>query len=386
MYWHDQNAELIIFEPPQSSTIMTKIKDIIQYLETFAPPSYQEDYDNSGLIIGNQLNDLTAAIIALDCTEEVVDEAIKKKCNLIIAHHPIIFRGLKKLTGKSYIERTAIKAIKHDIAIYAIHTNLDHVAKGVNKQIADKLGLVQPKILRPKTNTLQQLTTYIPIENTQEVLAKLHEAGAGMIGNYQNCSFRTAGTGTFLPSENAKPTIGAVGKIEEVNENRVEVIFPAYLKSKILQTLFEAHPYEEVAFYLHDLANQNNEVGSGMIGDLPKPMESEQFIHHLKKIMNVKVVRHTALVKNKISKVALCGGSGSFLLSDAIAQGADMFISGDFKYHEFFDADGRIIIADIGHYESEQFTKELIYNNISEKFANIALHFTGVNTNPIFYA
>ncbi len=365
---------------------MTKIKDIIQYLETFAPPSYQEDYDNSGLIIGNQQNDLSAAMIALDCTEEVVNDAIQKNCNLIIAHHPIIFRGLKKLTGKSYIERTVIKAIKNDIAIYAIHTNLDHVAKGVNKEIADRLGLIQTKILRSRLDTLQQLTTYIPIENTKDVLAKLHEAGAGMIGNYQNCSFRTEGTGTFLPSINANPTIGKKGIPEEVKENRVEVIFPAYLKSKILKALFEAHPYEEVAYYLHDLINQNNEVGSGMIGYLPKPMESEQFISHLKKILNTKVVRHTALIKDKISKVALCGGSGSFLLGDAIAQNADIFISGDFKYHEFFDADGKIIIADVGHYESEQYTKELIYNNISEKFANIALHFTGVNTNPIFYA
>ncbi|MCK5103904.1 MAG: Nif3-like dinuclear metal center hexameric protein [Cyclobacteriaceae bacterium] len=365
---------------------MIKIKDIIQYLESFAPPAYQEEYDNSGLITGNQQREMKGALITLDCIEEVVDEAIQKKCNLIIAHHPILFRGLKKLTGSNYIERTVIKAIKNDIAIYAIHTNLDNISKGVNKKIADKLGLSDTKILRPKSDTLTKLTTFIPKENTENVMSKLHEAGAGMIGNYKSCSFRIEGTGTFLPVENANPTIGELGQLEKVNENRIELIFPTYIKTKILNTLFKAHPYEEVAYYLHDLANNNNEVGSGMIGELPKSIKSSEFLDHIKSNLSVKVIRHTSFVKEFIKKVALCGGSGSFLLRDAIAQGADIFISGDFKYHEFFDADNRIIIADVGHYESEQFTKELIYENINEKFANIALHFTEVNTNPIFYA
>jgi dinuclear metal center YbgI/SA1388 family protein len=381
-----KKKELIIFEPPQSSTIMTKIKDIIQYLETFAPPAYQEDYDNSGLITGNQQSQLKGAIIALDCIEAVVDEAIQKKCNLIIAHHPIVFRGLKKLTGSNYIERTIIKAIKNDIAIYAIHTNLDHVSHGVNKKISDKLGLINTKILRPKQEILSKLTTFIPKKDTEKVMAKLHESGAGMIGDYKNCSFRTEGTGTFLPTGEANPAIGEVGNLEKVQEDRVEMIFPRHLKTKILNTLFSAHPYEEVAYYLHNLANKNNEVGSGMIGDLQEPMNFSDFLIHIKKNLAAKVIRHTALVKDKISKVALCGGAGSFLLKDAIARGADIFISGDFKYHEFFDAEERIIIADVGHYESEQFTKELIYENISKKFANIALHFTEVNSNPIFYA
>ena len=385
-YRHDQKVELIIFELPQSSTIMTKIKDIIQYLESIAPPAYQEEYDNSGLITGNSQDELKGAIITLDCIEEVVDEAIQKKFNLIIAHHPIVFRGLKKLTGSNYIERTVIKAIKNDIAIFAIHTNLDNVSKGVNKKIADKLGLLHTKILRPKSNTLTKLTTFIPKENTEIVLSKLHEAGAGRIGNYKNCSFSLEGTGSFLPGTEANPSIGKSGRAEKVNENRIEVIFPSYLKTRILNTLFKVHPYEEVAYYLHDLANKNNEVGAGMIGDLPKPMKSSEFLGFLKNNLNAKVIRHTTLMKDNIKKVALCGGAGSFLLRDAITSGADIFISGDFKYHEFFDADNRIIIADVGHYEGEQFTKELIYENLSKKFANIALHFTEVNTNPISYA
>lgn len=364
---------------------MTKIKDIIQYLETFAPPAYQEEYDNCGLITGDQYSELTGAIISLDCIEAVVDEAIQKKSNLIIAHHPIVFRGLKKLTGSNYIERTVIKAIKNDIAIYAIHTNLDHVSHGVNKKIADKLGLINTSILRPKHDTLTKLTSFIPKKYTENVLAKLHEAGAGMIGNYKNCSFRSEGIGTFLPSGEANPTIGKIGSPEEVNENRIEVIFPRHLKTKVVNTLFLAHPYEEVAYYLHDLANKNNEVGSGMIGELQNSMKTSDFLVHIKKNLSAKVIRHTALVRDEIKKVALCGGAGSFLLRDAMTQGADIFVSGDFKYHEFFDAEERIIIADVGHYESEQFTKELIYENISKKFANIALHFTEVNSNPIFY-
>lgn len=365
---------------------MAKIKDIIDYLETWAPPAYQEGYDNSGLITGSKNSELTGAIIALDCTEEVVDEAIGKNCNLIVAHHPIVFRGLKQLTGKTYIERTVIKAIKHDIAIYAIHTNLDHVVTGVNRKIADRLGLKESKILRPKNDTLSKLTTFIPKENTEDVMTALHKAGAGMIGNYHHCSFRLPGLGTFMPVEDANPAIGSIGQLEKVHEDRIEVIFPSHLTSRVLNSLFKAHPYEEVAYYLHDLQNVDNQVGAGMVGLLEQPMSIRDFFALLKTQLQVTVIRHTSAVKKSVQKIALCGGSGSFLLKDAITNGADVFISGDFKYHEFFDAENRIMIADIGHYESEQFTKELIYDKLTEKFANIALHFTEVNTNPIKYA
>ncbi len=365
---------------------MTKIKDILQQLETLAPRAYQEEYDNSGLITGDVNADLQGVLISLDCTEEIVEEAIKKNCNLIVSHHPIVFRGLKKITGSNYIERTIIKAIKNDVAIFAIHTNLDNMSHGVNKKIADKLGLVNTKILRTKRSTLSKLTIFVPKANTESVLSKLHEAGAGMIGNYKNCSFRTEGTGTFLPTENTNPTIGKTNQLEHVAEDRIELIFPKHLERKVLNALFASHPYEEVAYYIHQLENSNKEIGSGMIGELPEPIKASELMKYIKKSMGAKLVRHTALVKDKISKIALCGGAGSFLLRDAISQQADVFISGDFKYHEFFDAEQQIIIADIGHYESEQFTKELIYEYISEKFANIALHLTEVNTNPIFYA
>jgi len=365
---------------------MAKIKEIVQYLESWAPPAYQESYDNSGLITGDLNADVSGILLALDCIEKIVDEAIDKKCNLIIAHHPIVFKGLKRLTGKSYIERTVIKAIKNDIAIYAIHTNLDHISDGVNRKIAHLLGLKNLKILRPKNDTLSKLTTFIPKENTEQVMDSLHQAGAGMIGNYHHCSFRLPGTGTFMPMEDSNPTIGSIGKLEKVDEERIEVIFPSRLKSRVLNALFNSHPYEEVAYYLHDLQNQDREVGAGMIGELEDPTNIQSFFHLLKDQFNLSVIRHTEIVKSTVQKIALCGGSGSFLLGDAIRQGADIFISADFKYHEFFDAENKLVIADIGHYESEQFTKELIYDKLTEKFANIALHFTEVNTNPIKYA
>ncbi len=365
---------------------MVKIKDIIAQLEILAPPALQESYDNAGLITGNKENELTGALITIDCTEAVIDEALRKNCNFVIAHHPVIFRGLKSLTGKNYVERTVINAIKNDIVIYAIHTNLDSVRHGVNRKLADTLGLMNTRILRSTNETLLKLTTFIPKENTENVMEALHAAGAGMIGNYKNCSFRLDGTGTFLPTGDANPAIGKVGELEKVNETRVEVILPGYLKDKVLEALFDAHPYEEVAYYLHRLINYDNETGMGMIGRLPKPVKAKAFLSHIKNQLRARVIRHTAIVRDDISKVALCGGTGSFLLQDAIRAGADVFISADFKYHEFFDAEGKIIIADVGHYESEQFTKELIYEFLNENFANIALHFSDVITNPILYA
>jgi dinuclear metal center YbgI/SA1388 family protein len=362
-----------------------QIKQIINCLESFAPIPLQESYDNSGLITGDAEDELKGALISLDVTEAVVEEAINKNCNLIIAHHPIIFKGLKKLTGKNYVERVVIKAIRNHIAIYAIHTNLDNVQKGVNKKIADKIGLLNTRILATKKNLLQKLVTFVPVSHTIELLKALSEAGAGNIGNYKNCSFRVLGTGTFEPNEDANPTIGEKNKLEEVQEDRIEVIFPAHSESKILTALKMAHPYEEVAYYLHNLVNENQEVGSGMIGELSSPMEATDFLNLLKEKMQLKTLKITSLLDNPIRKIALCGGAGSFLLPQAIASGADVFISSDFKYHDFFDAENKIIIADIGHYESEVFTKDLIYELLNKYFTNIALNLSETVTNPISY-
>lgn len=362
------------------------IKDIINYLDSYAPPAYQESYDNSGLIVGNKNDELKGAIITLDSTEDVVDEAVNLGYNLIIAHHPIIFSGLKKITGKNYVERTIVKAIKNDIAIYAIHTNLDNVHNGVNQIICDKLHLSNLKILSPKKGILKKLTVFTPTDNTENLLSALSKAGAGQIGNYEECSFQTEGYGTFKPNEKANPHIGKQGAIEKVAETRIEVIFPGYLEGQVLSAMRANHPYEEVAYYLHTLENSHQDVGSGMIGELKNPMDTNEFMVHLKSSMNLQVVRHTQPIKDQIRKIAVCGGSGSFLLSKAIQKQADIFITGDFKYHEFFDAENRIMIADIGHYESEVFTKDLLYEILKEKFTNIAVVCSKVNTNPIFYS
>lgn len=363
----------------------SKIQDVVAYLESMAPVAYQESYDNTGLLVGDPGKEVTGVLITLDCTEQVVMEAVASKCNLIIAHHPIIFKGLKKLTGRTYVERTVIAAIRNDVAICASHTNLDNIRLGVNKKIAEKLGLTKTRILTPRKDTLSKLVTFIPAEHVENVMNALHVAGAGQIGEYKNCSFQVAGVGTFKPTDQARPVVGSPGKQERVNEIRAEVIFPTAIERQVTAALKQSHPYEEVAYYINRLENENQEVGAGLVGELEGTEEPIQFLKRLKSRMNVSVVKHTAPTSTSIRKVALCGGAGSFLLGDAIASGADVYISSDFKYHEFFDADARIMIADIGHYESEQFTKELFGEILTKKFTTFAINFSKTVTNPISY-
>jgi dinuclear metal center YbgI/SA1388 family protein len=361
------------------------IKDITRFLETVAPLPYQETYDNSGLLTGDDKSQVKGILISLDCTEEIVEEAIKSNCNLIVAHHPIIFKGLKKITGKNYVERTIIKAIKNDVAIYAIHTNLDNVKNGVSFKIAEKLKLKNVKILDPKKNLLQKLVTFVPDEHKEKVMLSLFKAGAGQIGNYQNCSYQLEGLGTFEPDENANPFIGSAGKMEYVKEIRIEVIFPLHKASNVIKNLLESHPYETPAYDVFHLDNELIDVGSGAIGELENPLDEKEFLSYLKENMHLQCIKHTAFLKKPVKKVAVCGGAGSFLLSKAISAQADVFITSDFKYHEFFDAESKIIIADIGHYESEVYTKDLIFYILNKNFSNIAILLSNTNTNPVQY-
>lgn len=362
-----------------------KLKTITAYLEQVAPLAYQESYDNSGLLVGDPNQNIDKALVTLDCTEEIIQEAITNNCNLIIAHHPLIFKGLKKLTPENYISRALIKAIQNNIAIYAIHTNLDNVYGGVSSKIGEKLGLMETAILSQKGKTLKQLVVYVPRSHVEQVREALFEAGAGTIGNYDQCSFNSAGYGTFRPGDQANPTIGTSGNQERVEETKIEVVFPADKERNIIVSMLAAHPYEEVAYHVLNLDNLHRYIGSGIIGNLPQEMTEEEFLFHLKKSMHVKVIRHTKLFNKSIKRVAVCGGSGSFLLKDAIRSGADVYVSADFKYHEFFDAEDNIVIADIGHYESEQFTQELLIEIIREKFPNFAVLSTEIETNPIKY-
>jgi len=361
------------------------LKNIIDEIEKFAPLAYQESYDNCGLLTGHQEQEITGAILCLDCIEAVVEEAIQKKCNLIIAHHPIIFSGLKKLNGNTYIERTIIKAIQNNIAIYACHTNLDNVKLGVNQKIANKLGLINTQILAPKKSMLKKLVTFVPSTHLENVRNSLFEAGAGNIGNYDHCSFALEGMGSFRGNEQSNPFIGTKGTLSLEKEIRLELIFETIHESKIIAALKQHHPYEEVAFDIYTLENKYQNIGSGMIGELETPTSEIAFLEKLKTIFNVKFIKHTPLLNNPIKKVALCGGSGSFLLNNAINSKSDIYISSDFKYHEFFDSENKILIADIGHYESEQFTPEIFYEIISNKFPTFASYFTETNTNPVNY-
>ena len=362
-----------------------RIYDILSYLESKFPISSQASFDNCGLLVGDNQAKVSGVMICLDCTEDVVEEAIQKGCNLIIAHHPLIFKGLKKLTGSNYVERTILKAIKSEIAIYAIHTNLDHASEGVNAEIGRRLGLKNLCILDPQSNVLFKLAVFVPSTHVDQVQAAVFSAGGGHIGNYDSCSFNSVGEGTFRPLENAQPFSGEIGMLSRATEQKIEFIVSSHKLREVIKQMLDAHPYEEVAYDVIQLQNRNTQEGSGMIGELPQSMDILLFLQHLKETFHCGIIRHTELLKKEIQRVAFCGGSGSFLLSKAIQQNADIYITGDFKYHEFFDSDKQIVISDIGHYESEQFTSDLIYRILTEKFVNFAFNVTKVNTNPINY-
>jgi dinuclear metal center YbgI/SA1388 family protein len=359
--------------------------EILDYLESMAPPSLQESYDNSGLIVGSRDWEIHAALVSLDCTPAIVEEAKAKGCNLIIAHHPIVFSGLKKFNGKNYIERAVMAAIKNDIAIYAIHTNLDNVHTGVNAKMASRLGLTDTRILQPKKGLLQKLVVFVPSTHAEVVLEAMFDAGAGHIGNYSECHFAQEGIGTFKAGATSNPFVGEKGQRHAEREQRLECVVPSWLSRKVISAMTAAHPYEEVAYDLYALENAHPQVGAGLIGELEHAMPVLDFLNLLKNKFNAKGIRYTEPHKSTIKRVALCGGSGSFLLNDAMGAKADIFITGDYKYHQFFDADGQIIIADIGHYESEQFTMELISDGLAKKFATFATHLTELDTNPIRY-
>ena len=361
------------------------LKEIVQFIENKFPLETQESYDNCGLTYGHLENKLNGILVCLDVTEEVVNEAIKKESNLIISHHPVIFRGVTKIDGSKMNLRVLEKCIQHNIALYALHTNLDNHLSGVNKKISNRIGIENPKILQPKNNTLVKLSVYIPFDNIEQVEDALFKQGAGSIGDYTDCSFKAKGVGTFRPIKNANPTIGEKEIKESVDEFKAEYLVRTRDLNNVLNAMWDSHPYEEVAHEIVPIMNVDSEIGSGMVGFLEEEMEEIEFLNKIKKSFNIKCIKHTALRGNKIKKIAVCGGSASFLLEQAIRKEADVFITSDFKYHEYFDAENKILILDIGHWESEQFTTNLIGRILNENFSNFGLHLTEVNTNPVNY-
>lgn len=362
-----------------------KIKEITNYLESLAPLSTQESYDNSGLLVGNADSEVDRLLVSLDCTESIVDEAIKIGAGLIVSHHPILFKGIKSLTGKNYVERVLLKAIKNDIALYAIHTNYDNAPEGVNHEIAERIGISDPQILRPLTGKLYKLVVFVPKKYKEKVAGALFEQGAGKIGDYDSCSFSSEGKGGFRALEKANPFSGKKGIISYEDEIRLEVVLEEFNLNRAVEAMKNAHPYEEVAYDVYPLKNLDVKRGAGMIGELKKAVDTKVFLKQVKENFGCEVIRHTNLCKKKVQKIAWCGGSGFFLLQDAIACGADLFITGDVKYHEFFDADNKIVLADIGHYESEQFTIQRLNKQLKKKFPNFAVNLAKEKTNPIKY-
>ncbi|MBP1839055.1 Nif3-like dinuclear metal center hexameric protein [Formosa algae] len=361
------------------------VQDVINHLEDFAPLNYAEDFDNVGLLVGDKTNTLTGILVTLDTLETVVDEAIANHCNLIVSFHPIIFKGLKKLTGQTYVERVVLKAIKHNISIYAIHTALDNHIEGVNAMICNQLQLVNTSILIPQNNTIKKLTTFVPKTEANTLRQALFDAGAGQIGNYSDCSFNLEGTGTFNPDQNANPTIGTKGEVHFEDETQISVTFAKHLESKILKALFNTHSYEEVAYEIITLENKNQHIGIGMVGEFESEMSETEFLSFLKTKMNTACIRHSALLGKPIKKIAVLGGSGSFAISQAKRAGVDAFITADLKYHDFFSAENELILADIGHFESEQFTKNGLVAHLTKKITNFAIVLSKTDTNPVKY-
>lgn len=362
-----------------------KIKEILSVLEEMAPLAYAEDFDNVGLLVGDANEEATGALVCHDALEEVIDEAIEKKCNLVVCFHPILFSGIKKITGKNYVERSILKAIKNDIAIYAVHTALDNHQQGVNKIFCDALGLINTEILVPKKDFIQKLITYTVPENADKVRNAMLSAGAGTIGNYNNCSFNSEGFSTYQGNENSNPSVGNKGELKKTNEIKIEVVFEKHLQSKILNALFSNHIYEEVAYEVYALQNSHQQIGLGMIGELTSEMNEVDFLKMVKEKMDCGGIRHTNFLNKPIRKVAVLGGSGSFAIKNVIQAGADAYLTADLKYHNFYEAENRILLADIGHFESERYIKNYIVDYLTKKIPNFAFVLSQINTNPVKY-
>ena len=362
-----------------------KIKTLTGHLKNYAPLAYAEDFDNVGLIVGDENQQIKGVLVSLDTTEEVVDEAIKNNCNLIVGFHPIIFSGIKKLNPNNYVNKAVIKAIKNNIAIYAIHTALDNAFHGVNKVICDKIGLKNTNILIPQAGTIKKLTTYVPTNDAELLREKLFEAGAGNIGNYSNCSFSIKGKGSFKGNEDSNPVVGERGKTHYEKEVQLNITYAKHIENKVLSQLFKHHPYEEVAYEIETLENHNQHIGLGMTGEFDKEISEIDFLNLLKDKFRTPCLIHSKLLNTSIKKVAVLGGSGASAISKAKASGADAYVTADLKYHDFFKAEQDILLVDIGHYESEQYTKELLYTFINENFTNFAIVLSNINTNPVQY-
>jgi len=362
-----------------------RIREILNVIEELAPLPLQEAFDNSGVQVGDINAEAKAALLCIDVTESVIDEAIALGCNLIVSHHPLAFRPFKSLTGKNYIERCLMKACKHDIVVYAAHTNLDNAKEGINYYLAKKLKLSQIRILSPLQKSLMKLITFVPVDHLDSVRNVLFNAGAGHIGDYDSCSYSSSGNGTFRAGENTNPFCGEIGEIHSEPEVRLEVVFPVYKQNDITKALIAVHPYEEPAYDIYLLENDWNQAGSGIVGTLMEEMDEDEFLYSLKDTLRLNVIQHSRFLNKKIRDIAICSGSGAFLIPQAVKYEADIFITGEAKYNDYYDVEDKILLTTIGHYESEIWTKDIIYEYLSKKYPNFVLNKSGYDENPVKY-
>ena len=362
------------------------VKDVIDFLNYYAPLDYAEDFDNAGLLVGDEKNKVSGILICHDSITEVIDEAINLGYNLVVSFHPILFKGITKLTPNNYVNKSIIKAVKNNISIFSTHTALDNSKFGVNMQLCKELGVSNPRILHPKNGTIKKLTTYIPKENAEKLKKELFKSGAGSIGKYEHCSFSFEGHGTFKGNQESNPSIGK--KLEDTDQKEIciNITYLKHLEKKVLNSLKEYHPYEEIAYEINTLENTNKNIGLGMYGDIQNKMDEKEFLSYLKKKLKVKFLKHSKLLQKKVKRIALLGGSGSFGIEKAISVGADVYITSDLKYHDYFRAEKSILLVDVGHYESEQYTNKLMYKILTKKFPNFAIALTKINTNPVNYS
>jgi dinuclear metal center YbgI/SA1388 family protein len=362
-----------------------KAQEIVNIIESFAPPGIQESWDNSGLITGNRDAEVSGVVLCVDVTEAILNEAMGLGYNMIVSHHPPVFSGLKKFSGNDLVSRLVRSAIKNDLILYSVHTNLDQIEEGVSGIIAAKLGMESTEILVPRKDDLLKLVTFIPVDSFEGVTKAVFNAGAGHIGNYDSCGYSVDGKGSFRAGEGTDPFTGNKGELHYEAEKRFETIFPRHREAEIISALMESHPYEEVAYDIYPLKNTNQAMGLGIIGNMPDPVSEEELLSRVKKIFNTGCIRHTDFLNKDVKRVAVLGGSGSEFLGQAINKRADVYITADIKYHQFFNADGKILLMDIGHYESEHLALEVLNKILSKKLTNFAVHLTKISTNPIKY-
>ncbi|MDR3129421.1 MAG: Nif3-like dinuclear metal center hexameric protein [Tannerellaceae bacterium] len=364
---------------------MVSIREVLDVLEEFAPLALQESFDNTGIQVGEIGQEVKGVLLCVDVTEDVMDEALVKGCNLVIAHHPLLFKPVKSLRGTTYVERCVMKACKYDMVIYAAHTNLDNLRKGINGWLGKRIGLDNVHILSPKREGLVKVVTFVPSGHVQKVQDALFATGAGCVGNYDRCSFRHEGLGSFRAQEGAHPFLGKVGKEHVEREERIETVVPVHLQEKILQAVYAAHPYEEPVTDLYPLNNAWEEVGSGIWGDLSAEEDEREFLLRVKELFKIRCIKHSTLRGKPVRRVAVCGGSGAFLIKEAIACGADVLLTGEARYNDYHDVQNRLLLAVTGHYESEACTKDIFRTLLSEKFPTFALHLSEADVNPVKY-